>query len=50
LLIVLNHGHRLLLNIGRFSIDECLKDKQFVDQDPDLRHFIAWPAAATMCA
>jgi hypothetical protein len=25
LLIVLNHGHWLLLNIGRFSIDECRK-------------------------
>jgi hypothetical protein len=32
LLIVLNHGHWLMLNIGRFSIDECLKDEQFVDK------------------
>jgi hypothetical protein len=28
LLLVLNHGQWLLLNIGRFSIDECLKDEQ----------------------
>ena len=41
LLVVLNHGHWLLLNIGRFSIDECLKDEQFVHQDPTHRHFIA---------
>jgi hypothetical protein len=50
LLIVLNHGHWLLFNIGRFSIDECSKDEQFVHQDPTHRHFIAppHPAAATL--
>ena len=28
-------------HIGRFSIDECLKDEQFVHQDPTHRRFIA---------
>jgi hypothetical protein len=41
LLVVLNHGHWLMLTIARFSIDECLKEKQFVHQDPTHRHFIA---------
>jgi hypothetical protein len=41
LLVVLNHGRRLMLTIARFAIDECLKEKQFVHQDPTHRHFIA---------
>jgi hypothetical protein len=41
--IVLIHSHWLMLNIGRFSIDERFKDEQFVHQDPTHRHFIAIP-------
>jgi hypothetical protein len=47
-MIVLNHGRWLLLNIGRFSIDECLKDEQFIHRDPTHRRFIALPPASLL--